>query len=163
MVGGCTVPGCYYPQFFSHHVNSSVIKSMRVRGGRLLCEHADPGTTANRIECRLKCKKGWRNVNNVDVTMCTKGQVEALARIKNLTDVNLSSLHGSLRKTTNFTTDYLECQRKPLQTKLSLQKNVSSNASENNIGLITTSENNVEFTTLSENDLDETSIPNNQH
>ena len=111
MVGGCTIPGCYYPHFFSHHVNSSVIKSMRVRGGRLLCQHADRGTPAHRIECRLKCKNGWKNANNIDVTICTKGQVEALARIKNLTADAFHNHHGLLRKATNFTTDYLECHR----------------------------------------------------
>ena len=107
--GGCTIPGCYYPQIFSHHVNSSVVKSLRVRGGKLSCQHVDEGTPVNRIECRLKCKKGWENANNVDLTVCTKGQVEALVKVKNLTSHTIS---GSLRKTTNFTTDYLECRRK---------------------------------------------------
>ena len=82
---------------------------MRVRGGKLSCQHVDKGTPANRIECRLKCKKGWENANNVDLTVCTKGQVEALVKVKNLTSHTIS---GSLRKTTNFTTDYLECRRK---------------------------------------------------
>ena len=117
MVGGCTIPGCYYPHFFSHHANSSIIKSMRVRGGRLLCQHADRGTPAHRIECRLKCKKGWKNANNIDVTICTKGQVEALARIKNLTADAFHNHHGLLRKTTNFTTDYLECRRDLFQSQ----------------------------------------------
>ena len=126
MVGGCTIPGCYYPHFFSHHVNSSVIKSMRVRGGRLLCQHADRGTPAHRIECRLKCKSGWKNANNIDVTICTKGQVEALARIKNITTDTFHNHHGLLRKTTNFTTDYLECRRDVSQSQPYLHKTMST-------------------------------------
>ena len=112
VIGGCTIPGCYYPHFFSHHVNASVIKSMRVRGGRLSCQHMDIGTPLSRIECRLKCKKGWENANDIDVTVCTKSQVEALATIKNLTS-HTSQTHRALhQKTTNFTTDYLECHRR---------------------------------------------------
>ena len=126
MVGGCTIPGCYYPHFFSHHVNSSVIKSMRVRGGRLLCQHADRGTPAHRIECRLKCKKGWKNANNIDVTICTKEQAEALARIKNLTADPFNNHHGLLRKTTNFTTDYLECRRDLSQSQPYLHGTMTS-------------------------------------
>ena len=84
---------------------------MRVRGGRLSCQHMDIGTPLSRIECRLKCKKGWENANDIDVTVCTKSQVEALATIKNLTS-HTSQTHRALhQKTTNFTTDYLECHR----------------------------------------------------
>lgn len=111
MIGGCTVPGCHYPHFFSHHVNSSTIRSLRVRGGRLSCQHADEGTPANRIECRLTCKKGWRNVQSVGVTICTRGQAEALAKINSLADKDIPLQNKPLRKTTNFTTDYLECRR----------------------------------------------------
>jgi len=47
-----------------------------------------------------------------DVTVCTKSQVEALATIKNLTS-HTSQTHRALhQKTTNFTTDYLECHRR---------------------------------------------------
>ena len=120
MIGGCTVPGCHYPHFFSHHANASIIKSLRVRGGRLTCRHADYGTPANRIECRLSCRKGWKNVQNVDVTICTKGQAEALAKIKSLTD---NTAPSSLQKTTNFTTDYLECQRNPIKITKVLKLN----------------------------------------
>ena len=126
VVGGCTIPGCYYPHFFSHHVNSSVIKAMRVRGGRLSCHHVGRGTPANRIECQLKCKKGWKNSNNIDITICTKSQVEALASIKNLTGRALHSPNGLLRKTTNFTTDYLECRRDVIQSKMELHQLVST-------------------------------------
>ena len=126
IVGGCTIPGCYYPHYFSHHVNASVIKSMRVRGGRLSCQHLDRGTPVNRIECQLKCKKGWENANNVDVTICTKSQVEALARVKNLTSHTFPKLRDSLRKTTNFTTDYLECRRRMLTTPSQSPETTSS-------------------------------------
>lgn len=126
VVGGCTIPGCYYPHFFSHHVNSSVIKAMRVRGGRLSCHHVGRGTPGNRIECQLKCKKGWKNSNNIDITICTKSQVEALASIKNLTGSALHSPNGLLQKTTNFTTDYLECRRDVIQSKMELHQVVST-------------------------------------
>ena len=91
---------------------------MRVRGGRLSCQHLDRGTQVNRIECELKCKNGWENANNIDVTICTKSQVEALARVKYLTSHTFPKHRDSLRKTTNFTTDYLECRRQILPIPL---------------------------------------------
>ena len=99
---------------------------MRVRGGSLSCQHKDKGSPFNRIECQLRCKKGWENVNDIDATICTKSQAEALAKIKNLTSHTRQKHRASIQKMTNFTTDYLECRRSIPSTSTSYPETTNS-------------------------------------
>lgn len=88
---GCTVPSCHYPHPFRH------VSTFHKRSTSVTCNVFDLGKASSRVECHLECQKHWKPINDTTVTTCYPE-----------TSRN-DHFYGS--KLTNFTIDYLECQR----------------------------------------------------
>ena len=67
------------------------------RSTSVTCNVFDLGKASSRVECHLECQKHWKPINDTTVTTCYPE-----------TSRN-DHFYGS--KLTNFTIDYLECQR----------------------------------------------------
>ena len=103
----CTISGCNFPQNLGGQFTSSRSSKRKVsKNGRLLtCDLRRAYTTGRKyeVECKLRCRRGWRPKNNLSVTTCHSGLVQYFLE------------NPKLRKTTNFTTDYLECIKEAKQ------------------------------------------------
>ena len=93
---GCTVPSCHFPHpFRGQRPTSSAMEKSGVR-----CHVKDMGNMKSiRVECSLQCQKHWKPINGTTMTTCFP---EA--------NRDFDAFTG-MRKLTNFTIDYLECQR----------------------------------------------------
>ena len=75
------------------------MKAMEKSGVR--CHVKDMGNMESmRVECSLKCQKHWKPINGTTTTTCFP---EA--------NRDADAFKRGIRKLTNFTIDYLECQR----------------------------------------------------
>ena len=64
----------------------------------MTCQVIDIGTPKYRVECHLKCQNHWKPINGTTETTC-------------FPEWGRKRDQSYERKLTNFTIDYLECQR----------------------------------------------------
>ena len=61
---------------------------------KISCQVEEIGSSSYQVGCHLSCRRGWIPVNGINHTIC-----------------NPKTITFSADKLTNFTHDYLECQR----------------------------------------------------
>merc|ERR1711976_21978 len=80
----CTIPGCHYPHPFRQKVQKSSIN----------CQIKGLASPQYHVECAMACRKGWKPLDDIDSTICSP-----------------LNLPLDRKKLTNFTMDYLECEK----------------------------------------------------